>query len=67
MNKLLFNYERQFNSNISLIANNHKDLQDYLEEKYDWDVLEVNEEHVVIDEKMTFERDIVPLVWVKHI
>ena len=67
MNKLSFKLERQFNDNITLIANNHKDLEDYLNENYDWYKIEVKEGSVVIKEREGYENDIALLEWVKQV
>jgi len=67
MNKLLFKLERSFNENITLITNNHKDLEDYLNENYDWYKIEVKEDSVIIKECEGYENDIALLEWVKHV
>jgi hypothetical protein len=67
MNKLLFKLERSFNDNITLITNNHKDLEDYLNENYDWYKIEVKEDSVIIKECIGYENDIALLEWVKHV
>ena len=67
MNKLLFKLERSFNDNITLITNNHKDLDDYLNENYDWYKIVVKEDSVIIKEREGYENDIVLLEWVKHV
>jgi len=67
MNKLLFKLERSFNENITLITNNHKDLEDYLNENYDWYKIEVKEDSVIIKEREGYENDIALLEWVKHV
>ena len=67
MNKLLFKLERNFNDNITLIANNHKDLEDYLNKNYDWYKIEVKEDSVIIKEREGYENDIALLEWVKRI
>jgi len=67
MNKLLFKLERSFNDNITLITNNHKDLEDYLNKNYDWYKIEVKEDSVIIKEREGYENDIALLEWVKHV
>jgi hypothetical protein len=67
MNKLLFKLERNFNDNITLIVNNHKDLEDYLNENYDWYKIEMKEDNVIIKEREGYENDIALLEWVKHV
>jgi len=65
MNKLLFKFEQQFGKNITLVSNNHKDLEDHLNENYDWYLIEVSEDSVLIQTRPGFEKDIVSLEWVK--
>jgi hypothetical protein len=67
MNKLLFKLERNFNDNITLITNNHKDLEDYLNKNYDWYKIEVKEDSVIIKEREGYEKHIASLEWVKHV
>jgi hypothetical protein len=67
MNKLLFKLEIPFGENVTLIANNHKDLDDYLRSNYDWYSIEVREESVIIKVRQGFENDIATLEWVKSI
>jgi hypothetical protein len=67
MNKLLFKYDRNFNDNIILIANNHKDLEDYLRANYDWFKIAVNDDTVRIIEREGYETEFVNLEWVKQI
>ena len=67
MNKLLFKLELDFNDNITLITNNHKDLEDYLNENYNWYKIEVKEDSVIIKEREGYENDIALLEWVKHV
>jgi hypothetical protein len=67
MNKILFHYERQYNDNIILIANNHRDLEDYLKANYDWYNISVTEDSVCIVELPGCATDYTELKWVKHI
>ena len=67
MNKLLFKLEIDFGTDIVLIANNHKDLEDYLINNYDWYSLDVKEDSVVIKCREGYENDYATLEWVKHI
>ena len=67
MNKLLFTLKIDFGSDITLIANNHKDLEDYLKSNYDWFRIEVKEDSVIIKEREGYENEIATLEWVKHI
>ena len=67
MNKLLFKLYIPFGTSITLIANNHKDLEDYLKENYDFHSIEIKEDSVVIQEVNGYEKDYGTLEWVKHI
>jgi hypothetical protein len=49
-NKLLFKYDREFNEDILLIANNHMDLENYLYKTYGFHKIEINENVVIIQE-----------------
>jgi len=66
-NKLLFTLERDYNDNIKVIANNHKDLEDYLRASYEWYKLEVLDDIVRVVEVQGFETIIGTIEWVKHI
>lgn len=67
MNKLLFTLERDWDDPIILVANNHKDLEDYLRTNYDWYSIEVKEDHVNIKTRLGYETEVAQLKWVKHI
>ena len=67
MNKLLFYYERNFNDDIILIANNHKDLEEYLKSTYKMHNIVINDLTVCIMEEYGFEKEYVELKWVKQI
>lgn len=67
MNKLLFKLERQFSDNITLITNNHHDLEDYLRGNYNWHDIKVKENTVIIKECQGYENEIATLEWVKSI
>ena len=67
MNKLLFHLEVDFGNNVTLIANNHKDLEEYLRVNYDWHSIEINEDSVLIKEWSGAVSQIASLTWVKHI
>jgi len=67
MNKLVFTLKNDWGSDIVLIANNHKDLEDYLNSNYDWFKIEVKEDSVIIKEREGYENAIATLEWVKHI
>ena len=67
MNKLVFTLKNDWGSDIVLIANNHKDLEDYLNANYDWFRIEVKEDSVIIKAREGYENEIATLEWVKHI
>jgi hypothetical protein len=67
MNKLVFTLKGNWSSDIVLIANNHKDLEDHLKENYDWYRVEVKDDSVVIKMREGYENEIATLEWVKHI
>jgi hypothetical protein len=67
MNKLVFTLKNDWGSDIVLIANNHKDLEDYLNANYDWFRIEVKEDSVIIKACERYENEIATLEWVKHI
>lgn len=41
-NVLLFRYKPDFSDEIVLVADNHLDLQEYLEKELDWEVIEID-------------------------
>jgi hypothetical protein len=67
MNKLLFKLNIPFGISITLIANNHKDLEDYLKENYNFHSIEIKEDSVIIQSERGYEKDYGTLEWVKHI
>ncbi len=67
MNKLVFTLKNDWRSDIVLIANNHKDLEDYLNSNYYLFRIEVKEDSVIIKEREGYENEIATLEWVKHI
>lgn len=67
MNKLLFTLKRQYNDTITLVANNHKDLEHYLNENHDWYMIEVQDEGVIIQDFLGSEHEIATLEWIKQI
>ena len=67
MNKLLFTLKNYWGSDIVLIANNHKDLEDYLKENYDWYKVEIKEDSVIIKMRKGYESKFANLEWIKHI
>ena len=67
MNKLIFKVERNFNDNITLITNNRKDLEDYLNENYDWYSIDFTEDSVIIVEREGYSYETASLEWVKQV
>ncbi len=67
MNKLLFKLDIPFGTSITLIANNHKDLEDYLRKNYDFHSIEIKEDIAIIQEVRGYEKDYVNLEWIRHI
>lgn len=67
MNKLLFKLDIEFGTAITLIANNHKDLEDYLKENYNFHSIKIEEDSVIIEEAYGYKKDYGTLEWVKHI
>ena len=67
MNKLLFKLEIPFGTSITLIANNHKDLEDYLRHNYDFYSIEIKEDIAIIQERSGYGKDYVTLEWIRHI
>lgn len=67
MNKLLFKLDIDFGEKITLIANNHRDLEDYLRENYDWFWVNVYDEQVAIREREGYDIIYGTLEWVKSI
>jgi len=67
MNKLIFTLKNDFGSDIVLIADNHKDLEDYLKETYGWYRVEVKEDSVVVKMSQWYENEFASLEWAKHV
>lgn len=67
MNKLLFTFEVDFGDDIKLIANNHKDLEDYINKKFDWYMFEVCDDVVHIRTREGFAVELGKLEWITHI
>lgn len=66
-NKLLFQLDINFGEKIKLVANNHKDLEDYLRENYDWYKITVYDDYVRIIERQGYESEVASLEWIKEI
>ena len=67
MNKLVFTLKNNWGSDMVLISNNHKDLEDHLKESTDWHSMEVEADCVIIKMRKGYESEIALLEWVKHI
>lgn len=67
MNKLLFHYDVHFGDDIILIANNHKDLEDYLELELKYVNVRVTDTKAIFKEREWEETSVVELKWIKHI
>lgn len=68
MNKVLFIWERSFNDDLILVANNERDLIEYLEQNHIGDVYQFKQ----IDDSIEIRyfntvEDIVRLKWIKHV
>ncbi len=67
MNKLVFTLRRNWGSDLVLIANNHKDLEDHLNENYDWYNIEMKQNTVRVTTNAGYESEFATLEWVKHV
>ena len=67
MNKLVFTLENDWGKDLVLVANNHKDLEDYLTLNYDWHKFSVEQFGVPIVTREGCEPELAALKWVKHI
>ena len=67
MNKLLVNIEIDFSEPIIFVANNHKDIEDYLTTQYNFDDVSVEDDCVSIVERPGYSRIFGTLKWIKHI
>ena len=67
MNKLLFTLKRDYNNSITLIANNHKDLEDHLRSNYDFHKVTVRDDSVTIIAREGYSSEFGTLEWVRHI
>ena len=66
MNLLLFVWQRQFHDDVIVVANNHKDLEDYLNTLGLYNV-EIASEYVRITACAGYERDYIELKWVRKV
>jgi hypothetical protein len=67
--KLYFNLERDFNTNIELIANNHIDLEKYLNSVFDISVksLNVNDDQCIVRLPNDNQNYYADIRWITHI
>ena len=68
MNKVLFIWERSFNDDLILVANNERDLIEHLEQNHSGEVYSFKQ----IDDSIEIRycssvEDVVPLKWIKHV
>ena len=66
MNKLLMIYERDFNDDIVIVANNHKDLEDYIL-SLGFNCITMYSDYCTIQEKQGEHSHEAELKWIKHI
>lgn len=67
MNKLLLTLKREFNDDIILVANNHKDIYDYLQKEYDFHKITIGEDYISIIAREGFASEYGTLTWIKHV
>ena len=67
MNKLLLTLKRDYNDPIIVVANNHKDLEDYLRENYDFHEITVRDDSVSIVACAGFTTEYGTLDWIRHV
>lgn len=67
MHKLLLTLKRDYNDSIILVANNHKDLEDYLRSNYDFYKIAVRNDSVSIVEREGYETEFGTLEWIRHV
>ena len=67
MNKLLFTLKRDYNDSIILVANNHRDLEDYLRSNYDFYKITVRDDSVSIVAREGYEAEYGMLEWIRHV
>ena len=66
-NKILFKLEGGWNDSVTLIANNHKDLQEYLIKEYNWYKINISEDSATIVRVDGFEKEYASIEWVTQI
>lgn len=67
MNKLLFTLKRDYNDSIILVANNHRDLEDYLRSNYDFHKITVRDDSVSIVARESYAAEFGTLEWIRHV
>jgi hypothetical protein len=67
MNKLLLTLKRDYNDSIILVANNHKDLEDYLRSNYDFYKININDDSVIIVARENYETEYGTLEWIRQV
>ena len=67
MNKLIFTLKDDFCDDIVLIANNHKDLEEYLEANFGWVDVRFQEDCVSVRKGYDDSVVYADIQWVKHI
>jgi hypothetical protein len=67
MNKLLLRLKRDYNDSIILVANNHKDLENYLRSNYDFHKITVRDDSVSIIAIEGYETEFGTLKWIRHV
>ena len=67
MNKLLLTLKRDYNDSIILVANNHKDFEDYLRLNYDFHKITVRDDSVSIIAREGYETEFGTLEWIRQV
>lgn len=67
MNKLLLTLKRDYNDSIILVANNRKDLEDYLRSNYNFYKITVRDDSVSIVAREGYETEFGTLEWIRHV
>ena len=67
MNKLLVTIEIDFSESIIFVANNHKDVEEYLTKECDFYSVTIGDDFVIIQQRPGYEKISGTLKWIKHI
>ena len=68
MNKVLFIWERSFNDDLILVANNERDLMEHLEQNHAGDVYSFERVNDSIEIRYCGSvEEVVYLKWIKHV